>query len=70
MGFAFPAILFGAHEMRRRWGRQVFANRLWLLIAANLLIQNLSLVKARVYEIWNLPTALIYTVFFGENPWR
>jgi hypothetical protein len=69
MGFAFPAILLGAHEMRRMWGSKVFQKRLWLIIAANALVPNVFLVLSKTLAIWNLPASLIYLFVFGDNLW-
>ena len=60
VGLAFPAVLFGAWEMRRVWGRKLFIKRLWLLIMINVLFLPNFMFSWKYDPLPSLPVVVIY----------
>ncbi len=70
MGLAFPAILFGAWEMRRVWGKSLFIKRLGLLFLLNLLFMPNYMFNYKYIPLSSLPVVVMYDHLLDFRFWR
>ena len=68
LGLAFPVVLFGAEEIRARWGPAFFVKFVGILLLLNFLVPQYSISSDGATRFYSLPFSLMLKYVFHLDP--